>query len=293
MSNRWDSLVTGFCSTLFDGYPEVFNCVTSFAMLFVGCYLLYALNLKPFIIKAIASCFIVNWFGSFMVHYVGYLYYGHIDTFSMLMVSWFINYLVCSGIFAVIRRRLIREPCTDTWALFGIVFLIFTLAATAVSGKPWNVDFDFAAAFAVPNIISIVAMFALLGMTWRRITWRVVIYFIVGLSMMIIAVIIWLATEPKCLEIRGTGEKPNEFMRVSHGFWHLLFSFGAYYFIIIAIYVRYVIEDKDVIFMATIGCGCNCGCCRCCGCSCGFESLLGYILPVVDIKYENMGDLPI
>lgn len=36
MSNQWNAVGAGYCENLFDGYPEIINCITSFTMLVVG-----------------------------------------------------------------------------------------------------------------------------------------------------------------------------------------------------------------------------------------------------------------
>src|SRR3990167_10397084 len=151
MSNQWDSIGRGFCENLFGGYPEIINYVTSFAMLIIGILGLFRSDLKPYVMKIIYTDFIVNWFGSFFLHYNGYKFYGNIDTVSMLCVSWSITYIVFDGLFSCISSTRIKEFVDDFVCLFTRVFLIMSIASVTVDVKPYGINFGFVEAFAVPN----------------------------------------------------------------------------------------------------------------------------------------------
>lgn len=272
MSRQWNSIEKGFCENLFGGYPEIINCITSFTMLFVGLCGLFRSDLKPFVIKSIYTDFIINWFGSFFLHYYGFIFYGHIDTISLLCISWSLSYIIFTGIFSFINNKKSRELLEDFWALFVRTFLILNIASIVVSGKVWNLDFGFVESFVVPNVFNIVGMVILFILTIRKLVLKVFVYLGIGLFFMVVTVIIWGSTEPYCQKIRDTGESPNKFMFVSHGIWHVFFSIGVHYFIQCVLYMTCIAVSKPVFFLTSDS---KCG------------RILDYIIPVVTIDLEK------
>lgn len=248
MSNQWNSVGAGFCENLFDEYPEIVNCVTSFSMLLIGMMGLFRSNVQPYVMKSIYADLVTNWFGSFFVHYNGYKFYGNIDTISMLCVSWSVSYIVGTALISYIPNIRLRECIDDLYCTFTRGFLILSIASVTVDGKPWGGNFGFVEAFVVPNVISIFGMIVLVIMNWNKLPIRGYVYFFLGLGLMIFTVIIWGVTEPLCKKLRVTGETPDNFLRVSHGVWHIFFTLGAHYFIQVVLFVKLLTEDKPVYF---------------------------------------------
>jgi hypothetical protein len=192
----------------------------------------------------------------------------------MLLLSWLLCYIVLSGLFEYLPK--LATDILDNFAvLFVVGFYIISSSALSTEGDMWNVKFGFLEAFVIPNVISICAMFALFGLSYKNLDMKVTIYLSVGMGLMIIAVIIWAATEPYCDNLRlanGKSSSPNPFTRVSHGLWHILFSFGSYYFIQCALYAQNMSRLNYVKFATHDNC---------------FVKAVFYILPVVTYDAEK------
>lgn len=95
---QWNYIGNGFCENLIDGYPEYFNSVTSIFISLIGLWGLFSSKVKSDILFNIHTYFTLAGIGSFLFHYVGYSFYGRLDTIPMLLASWEIAYLAWEGV---------------------------------------------------------------------------------------------------------------------------------------------------------------------------------------------------
>lgn len=251
MSNNWDNIGGNFCEGIVDGYPEWRNSLT--AILFItplGLWGLFASKLKSDISRLIYICLALNGVGSFLRHHYGYNFYGLWDTVTLNLAGWLINYMAFKALFSYIYYQSNRNKKTvsdlsyelqnscspfdldtivDATFFIDICFCLFFMLNDSVNGKPWGIDVNFPEGFAVCQILTVIVCI-ILAVIYREHT-TFVIYMSVGLVYLLIAVLLWVLTEPECTDTKTV----SDFGKVTHALWHV-FSIHSSHMIIQSIF---------------------------------------------------------
>jgi hypothetical protein len=227
----WNSLAKNFCEGINDGFPENFNAFTSILFILpMGMWGLLRSKLRNDLTRFIYVFLALNGVGSFLLHYYGYRFYGLLDTITLNLVSWFLNYFVIVIVLNSIRQKVniseeISDKILDLTCLVDMCFCLFFIMNDSVSGKPWGIEVTFAEGFAICQIFTILCCIFLC--IFHRSNKVFVIYTSVGMVYLLVAVVIWISTEPYCVK----GEDNPKFYDYTHGLWHI-FSIHSSHMII-------------------------------------------------------------
>jgi hypothetical protein len=239
----WNSIGKNFCEGLLDGYPENFNAFT--AILFIlplGLWGLLKSNLKNDLTRFIYVFLSLNGIGSFLLHYYGYRFYGLLDTITLNLVGWILNYFVLVILLNTIKQKVnlsefIYHITLDIIAFIDISFCLFFILNDSVNGKPWGINVTFAEGFGICQIFTTVCCVILCILHKDEL--KFIIYNSIGLVYLLLAVIIWLSTEPRCLD----GDY-QPFYKYTHGLWHI-FSIHASHIIIQSLfYINIIVKGE-------------------------------------------------
>lgn len=258
-NNEWDTVGGGFCENLLYGFPEYANSISSWFISFIGLWGLVLSLHNSHVMRWIYSLYAWAGVGSFLFHWYGYRFYGHLDVVPLLISSWLVVY---EGWRIVFEKMCIHnyyngvlDKIYDFMAFSCSFALVLTLCVRVVRGEPWGINLSFTQLFAIPQLIALACLPAMY-LQWKGddyvVTKSAFRYLLTGFLLALCSAIIWLSTEPFCKERDENGELKYPIIQYmfTHTLWHIGIIWGAHIILQSAIYFDMRTDGNRPIYVS-------------------------------------------